>query len=86
MTGRHPMPRPKRPRGRPARGWVRKNMQIDQRKLDAARAILGTATETDTVDAALDAVAFRREVIAGVRRVRAAGRIVDINAPTKARP
>ena len=35
-------------------------MQIDQRKLDAARIALGTKTETDTVDAALDAIAFRR--------------------------
>ena len=74
-----------RRRGRPARGWVRKNMQIDQRKLDAARAILGTATETETVDAALDAVAFRRAIIAGVHRVRAAGGIRDIYAPAKPR-
>jgi hypothetical protein len=60
-------------------------MLIDQRKLDAARAILGTATETDTVDAALDAIAFRHELIAGVRRVRAAGGIRDIYAATKGR-
>ena len=64
--------------GRPRRGWVRKNMQIDQRKLDAARAVLGTATETETVDAALDAIAFRQELIEGVRHVRAAGGIRDI--------
>jgi hypothetical protein len=66
--------------GRPKRGWVRKNMQIDQRKLDAARAVLGTETETDTVDAALDAIAFRRELLEGIRRVRAAGGIRDIYA------
>ncbi len=59
-------------------GWVRKNMQIDQRKLGAARAVLGTVTDTDTVDAALDAIVFRRELVAGVRRVRAAGGICDI--------
>ena len=63
---------------RPKRGWVRKNMQIDQRKLDAARVALGTKTETDTVDAALDAIAFRRELLEGIRRVRAAGGIRDI--------
>lgn len=77
MTAR-PTPSSVRRPGRPARGWVRKNMQIDQRKLDAARAVLGTVTETDTVDAALDAIAFRRELVAGVRRVRAAGGIRDI--------
>jgi hypothetical protein len=53
-------------------------MQIDQRKLDAARVALGTKTETDTVDAALDAIAFRRELLEGIRRVRAAGGIRDI--------
>lgn len=78
--GARPTPVPIRRPGRPARGWVRKNMQIDQRKLDAARAVLGTVTETDTVDAALDAIAFRRELVTGVRRVRAAGGIRDIYA------
>lgn len=71
---------PARGPGRPKRGWTRKNLQIDQRKLDAARAILGTTTETETVDAALDAVAFRRELVDGIRRVRAAGGIKDIYA------
>ncbi len=46
-------------RGRPSRGWVRKNLHIDQRKLDAARRVLGVKTETETVDAALDAIALR---------------------------
>jgi hypothetical protein len=45
--------------GRPPRGWVRKNIHIDQRKLDAARKILGLTTETEAVDAALDAIALR---------------------------
>jgi hypothetical protein len=64
--------------GRPKRGWVRKNMQMDQRKLDAARAALDVATETETVDAALDAIAFGQELLAGIDRVRAAGGIKDI--------
>jgi len=55
-------------------------MQIDQRKLDAARTVLGTSTETETVDAALDAVAFRRELLDGIARVRDAGGIRDIYA------
>ena len=63
------------------RGWVRKSMQVDQRKLDAARAVLGTATDTDTVDAALDAIVFGHELIAGVGRVRAAGWIRDVVRP-----
>jgi Arc/MetJ family transcription regulator len=64
--------------GRPARGWVRKNLHIDQRKLDAARKILGVTTETETVDAALDAIALRKELSNGIRRARATGGIRDI--------
>ena len=48
---------------------IRKNMRISQEKLDRARKILGTRTETETVDAALDMIAFRTEVLEGVRRV-----------------
>ena len=50
----------------------RKNMLIDQRKLDAARAALGALTETETVDAALDLVVFRTEVFGALDRVAAA--------------
>ncbi len=64
--------------GRPPRGWIRKNMHIDQRKLDAARQVLGVKTETETVDAALDAIAFREELSRGIRRARAAGGVKDI--------
>jgi Arc/MetJ family transcription regulator len=64
--------------GRPARGWVRKNLHIDQRKLDAARKVLGVKTETETVDAALDAIALRVELTRGIRRIRAAGGVKDI--------
>ena len=39
---------------RPA--WVRKNIDIDQRKLAIARVALGTSTEKATADAALDAI------------------------------
>ena len=64
--------------GRPPRGWVRKNLHIDQRKLDAARKALGAKTETETVDAALDAIALRKEVSRGIQRVRAAGGLKDV--------
>ena len=38
--------------------WVRKNMLMDQRKLDAVKRELKVATETEAVDAALDQIAF----------------------------
>ena len=44
----------------------RKNMLMDQRKLDAAKAALGALTETAAVDAALDLVVFRAEVFRGL--------------------
>ncbi len=64
--------------GRPPRGWVRKNLHIDQRKLDTARKVLGVKTETETVDAALDAIALREELTRGIRRARVAGGLKDI--------
>ena len=73
-SGSHSMPR----LGRPPRGWVRKNLHIDQRKLDIARRTLGVKTETETVDAALDAISLRKELSVGIRKVRAAGGLKDI--------
>ena len=39
--------------------WVRKNMRIDQKKLDEVKRLLRVSTETQAVDAALQEVAFR---------------------------
>lgn len=79
------MPRPsersagqrRRGPGRPSKGWTRTNIRIDRAKLAAARRILGLATASETVDAALEAVTFREEVLRGVDRMvarTAAGR------------
>jgi len=67
----------KRSRGR-GTGWVRKNVVMDQRKLDTARRVLGVATETDAIDLALDLVAFRHELVQGIAAVRRAGGIEDV--------
>ncbi len=50
----------------------RKNILVDQRKLDAAKTALGALTETATIDAALDLVVFRTEVFDALDRVAAA--------------
>jgi hypothetical protein len=68
---------PTGPRGR-HKGWVRKNIIMDQRKLDAARRTLGVGTETEAVDVALDLVAFRHELVRGFAAVRRAGGIRDV--------
>lgn len=47
----------------------RKNILVDQRKLDAAKSALGALTETATIDAALDLVVFRTEVFGALDRI-----------------
>ena len=59
---------------------MRKNVAMDQRKLDAARRALGVATETEAIDMALDFVAFRREVAQGIAAMRGVGGIDDVFA------
>lgn len=69
---------PGRPTGR--RGKVRKEFWLDPRALRRAQAVLGAATERDTVEQALDIVAFGAEVqtgvaaLAGLRLDRRVGR------------
>ena len=59
-------------------GWVRKNVVMDQRKLDVARRALGVDTETEAIDQALDLVAFREELAKGFAAVRRHGGIEDV--------
>ena len=54
--------------------WIRKNIVIDQHKLDLAKALLQAPTETATVDQALDLIAFQKEVFAGIDRMVEIGR------------
>lgn len=56
----------------------RKNMLMDQRKLDAAKAALGASTETAAVDAALDLVVFRTAVFRGLDELAAAGGLASV--------
>jgi hypothetical protein len=66
-------------------GWVRKNVVMDQRKLDVARRALGVDTETEAIDQALDFVAFREELAEGFAAVRRSGGVGDVfERPRKA--
>lgn len=59
---------PKAPERRPAReGKVRKEFWLDPETLRRAQKILGAATERETVEMALDMIAFRRELLDGTR-------------------
>jgi hypothetical protein len=59
-------------------GWVRKNVVMDQQKLNAARRTLGVDTETEAIDLALDFIAFRQELARGIAAVRRSGGVDDI--------
>ena len=61
-----------------SRYLVRKNMVMDQRKLDAAKKYLGAATETETIDKALDLITFRDEVISGLEAAADLGPITEL--------
>ena len=59
----------------------RKNLILDQQKIDRARQLLGAATETEAITRALDAVTemaqFQAEVEAGLDLLVGAGGFVD---------
>lgn len=58
--------------------WVRKNMLMDQKKLDEVKRVLKTPTETEAVDAALEEVAFRHGLVEGMRALKQAGGLADL--------
>lgn len=56
---------------------VRKNLRLSQAKIDRARKILGTKTETETIEQALDLVTFRDEVVSGLKGLAGSGILRD---------
>lgn len=71
-----PAPRPRRApvtRRAAREGKVRKEFWLDPQLLAEAQAALGTATERETVEQALDMVAFRNELIVGARALGGLG-------------
>ncbi|HEX5869789.1 MAG TPA: hypothetical protein VFY65_05230 [Longimicrobium sp.] len=51
----------------------KKNFRLHQSKIDRAMEILGTRTETETIEQALDMLVFRDRLVQGVRNMRGAG-------------
>lgn len=60
----NPAPRPRRPT---RKGKVRKEFWLDPKTLRRAQVLLGAETERDTVELALDLVAFRQELLSGAQ-------------------
>lgn len=72
-------PSPRR-RGRPptARtGMRRKNLNVDQEKLDRLISLMGAGTETEVVDQALDLLLFQEEAMAGLRKLAGRGNQIE---------
>ena len=63
---------------REASRWIRKNMLMDQRKLDEVKRVLNRRTETEAVDAALEEVVFRHGLVEGMRALKDAGGLEDL--------
>ena len=60
------MPKSKSRRSSSRRGKVRKEFWLDPKALREAQSLLGAKTERETVEIALDLVAFRHEVQSGL--------------------
>ena len=55
-----------------------KHMRLDQEKLNRVKLILGSASETEALDRAMDLVLAEAEILKTLRNVRSKGRIVRI--------
>lgn len=51
----------------------RKNIYLDEGKIRRARRILGTQTETETIDRALDLVVFRKTILRSLEQTTGKG-------------
>jgi hypothetical protein len=56
----------------------RKNLNIDQGKLDEVKKLLGASTETEAVDQALSLLLMREKVRAGIRRIAGTGGVRNV--------
>ncbi|MGH9342117.1 MAG: hypothetical protein ACRD1R_21655 [Acidobacteriota bacterium] len=56
----------------------RKNYYLDQRKIQQAKEILGAKTETEAIDAALDLVVFRKEILKSLEKVAGKGGVQKV--------
>jgi hypothetical protein len=57
-----------------------KHLKLDQTKIDKARRVLGTKTEQETVERALDLAIAEEPILRAHRKVRGTGEIADVFA------
>lgn len=56
----------------------RKNYYLDERKIQRAKRILGTRTETEAINSALDLIAFRKDILKSLEKVTRKGGVEKI--------
>ncbi len=56
----------------------RKNYYLDEKKIRRVRAILGAQTETEAIDAALNLVVFRKEILKSLEKVAGKGGVEKV--------
>jgi hypothetical protein len=56
----------------------RKNYYLDERKILRAKRILAVRTETEAIDAALDLVAFREDILKSLKKVAGKGGVEKV--------
>jgi len=56
----------------------RKNYYLDEKKIKRAKTILGARTETEAIDAALDLVVFREEIVKSLEKVAGKGSVEKV--------
>ena len=59
--------------------FKRKNYYLDERKIKRAKTILGAKTETEAIDAALDLIVFRKEILASLEKVAGKGGVERVS-------
>ena len=69
--------------GRPSRKRAeprirRKNINIDQAKLDRVRELLAASSETEAVDQALSMLLLREELIEGIQQIAGTGGVENV--------
>ena len=75
----------RKPAAEPPGSRVRKNMDMDPAKLEAARVVLGASSDTETVDMALALVASQGRVLGALERMAAGGGLADVYAEAPGR-
>jgi hypothetical protein len=56
----------------------RKNYYLDEKKIRRVRTILGAKTETEAIDAALNLVVFRKEILKSLEKVAGKGGVEKV--------